>query len=68
VVRTWRKWLSRRDRQGAVSWARFNEFLARHPLPSAKIIHGYAAASESLSREEPNAGNLHVRDCEGWGR
>jgi RNA-directed DNA polymerase len=49
VVRVWRKWLSRRDRQGAVPWARFNELLARHPLPSAKIIHGYASASESLS-------------------
>ena len=23
-----------------------NELLARHPLPSAKIFHGYAAASE----------------------
>ena len=49
VGRIWRKWLSRRDRQGVVRWARFNEILARHPLPSVKIIHGYAAASESLS-------------------
>jgi hypothetical protein len=49
VARVWRKWLSRRDRQGVVRWARFNELLARHPLPSVKIIHGYAAASESLS-------------------
>jgi hypothetical protein len=32
-----------------VRWARFNELLARHPLPSVKILHGYAAASESLS-------------------
>jgi group II intron reverse transcriptase/maturase len=49
VGRIWRRWLSRRDRQGVVRWARFNELLARHPLPSVKIIHGYAAASESLS-------------------
>ena len=49
VVRIWRKWLSRRDRQGVVRWARFNELLARHPLPSVKILHGYAAASKSLS-------------------
>src|SRR5271165_242360 len=49
VVRVWRKWLSRRDRQGVVRWTRFNELLARHPLPSVKIVHGYAAASESLS-------------------
>ena len=49
VVRVWRKWLSRRDSQGVVRSARFNELLARHPLPSVKILHGYAAASESLS-------------------
>lgn len=49
AVRAWHKWLSRRDRQCAVPWARFNELLARHPLPSVKIIHGYAAASEALS-------------------
>jgi hypothetical protein len=61
VVRIWQKWLSRRDRQSVVRWARLNEILQRHPLPPAKIFYGYAAASES-SREE------HVRVCEGWGR
>jgi len=49
VVRTWQKWLSRRDRQSVVRWARLNELLKRHPLPPAQIAHGYAAASESLS-------------------
>jgi len=49
VGRVWRKWLSRRDRQGVVQWTRFNELLARHPLPPVRILHGYAAASESLS-------------------
>jgi RNA-directed DNA polymerase len=49
VGRIWRRWLSRRDRQSAVSWARFNEILRRHPLPSVKILHGYAAAGEPLS-------------------
>jgi len=49
VVRIWQKWLSRRDRQSIVRWARLNEILKRHPLPPAKIFHGYAAASESLS-------------------
>jgi RNA-directed DNA polymerase len=49
VGRIWRRWLSRRDRQGVVRWARFNELLRRHPLPSVKILHGYAAASEPLS-------------------
>ena len=49
VGRSWRKWLSRRDRQGWLRWDSFNEILRRHPLPPARIIHGYAAASESLS-------------------
>src|SRR5271166_33371 len=49
VVRIWQKWLSRRDRQSVVRWARLNELLKRHPLPPAQIAHGYAAASESLS-------------------
>ena len=48
VVRIWQKWLSRRDRQSVVRWARLNEILKRHPLPPAKIFHGYAAASKSL--------------------
>ena len=48
VVRVWRKWLSRRDRQGVVLWTHFNELLARHPLPPVRILHGYAAASETL--------------------
>jgi len=49
VVRVCRKWLSRRDRQGVVTWARLNELLARHPLPSVKILHGYASASKTPS-------------------
>ena len=49
VVRIWRKWLSRRHRRGAVPWARLNELLARHTLPPARILHGFAAASEPLS-------------------
>ncbi len=49
VGRIWRKWLSRRDRQGWLRWDRFNEMLRRNPLPAAQIIHGYAAASEALS-------------------
>jgi RNA-directed DNA polymerase len=48
VGRIWRKWLSRRDRQGWVRWTHFNEILRRHLLPPVKITHGYAAASEPL--------------------
>ena len=49
VVRVWKKWLSRRDRQGVFTWNRLNALLKRHPLPPARIIHRYyAVASESL--------------------
>ncbi|MER9664411.1 hypothetical protein [Mesorhizobium sp. M0159] len=47
VVRVWQKWLSRRDRQSVVRWARLNEILKRRPL--AKIVHPYTAMSETLS-------------------
>jgi group II intron reverse transcriptase/maturase len=49
VGRIWRKWLSRRDRQGGLRWDRFNEILRRYPLPPVRIFHRYAAAGEPLS-------------------
>ena len=49
VVRVWKKWLSRRDRQGVFTWTRLNALLKRHPFPPARIIHRYyAVASKSL--------------------
>ena len=41
VARIWRKWLSRRDRQGSMYWRRFAELLRRYPLPAARIVHCY---------------------------
>src|ERR1700681_1088665 len=38
----WRKWLARRTRSKRLPWDRFNAFLARHPLPPARIVHRYA--------------------------
>lgn len=49
VGRIWRKWLSRRTRQGWVSWTRFNDMLSRYALPPARIVHGFATASKPLS-------------------
>jgi RNA-directed DNA polymerase len=48
VVRIWRKWLSRRDRQSVFRWTRLNEILKRHPLPPARILHSFATVSETL--------------------
>jgi RNA-directed DNA polymerase len=42
VTKTWRKWLARRTRSKRLRWDRFNAFLARHPLPPARIVHRYA--------------------------
>ena len=42
VTKTWRKWLARRTRSKRLPWDRFNAFLARHPLPPARIVHRYA--------------------------
>ena len=48
VRRTWRKWLSRRDRGSSLNWHRFNALLKRHPLPVPRIVHRYIAVSEAL--------------------
>ena len=45
VTKIWRKWLKRRTRSKRLTWARFNAFLVRHPLPRARIIHRYAIVS-----------------------
>jgi RNA-directed DNA polymerase len=37
VITVWRKWLSRRSQNGAVSWAKMKRILERHPLPPALI-------------------------------
>ena len=46
VRRIWRKWLSRRGSR--FPWDRFNNLLARHPLPGPRIVHRYTVASEAL--------------------
>ena len=45
VIKLWRKWLERRTRAKRLTWARFNAFLARHPLPRAMILHRYGVAA-----------------------
>ena len=43
VQRVWRKWLSRRSRQGHLSWQRFKRLLERFSLPVPRIVHQYAS-------------------------
>jgi RNA-directed DNA polymerase len=42
VRRLWRKWLERRTRSKRLPWESFGALLARHPLPSPRIVHRYA--------------------------
>jgi group II intron reverse transcriptase/maturase len=36
--RTWKKWLDRRSQRGRMPWQRFEEVLARYPLPEPRIL------------------------------
>jgi len=38
--RIWRRWLSRRRRDGAVTWAEFLRLEKRYNLPRARVVHG----------------------------
>jgi len=37
--RVWRKWLNRRNRERKMTWAKFERFEKRYPLPLPKIYH-----------------------------
>ena len=39
VVRIWRRWLSRRNRERGMTWDCFNKLLESYPLPAAVAIH-----------------------------
>ena len=46
VVRCWRKWLNRRNRERSLGWGLFSRLLERFPLPLPKVVHSvYAHAA-----------------------
>jgi group II intron reverse transcriptase/maturase len=47
VVRCWRKWLNRRNRERKLDWDLFNRLLERYPLPQAKAVHSVYARAAS---------------------
>jgi site-specific DNA recombinase len=49
VTKTWHKWLESRTRKKGFTWDRFNAFLARHPLPRARITRRYTTWNEALA-------------------
>lgn len=50
VNRVWRKWLSRRRAGNVMTWKRFNQILARYPLPSPVVVHSvYKARGKPIT-------------------
>jgi group II intron reverse transcriptase/maturase len=47
VVRCWRKWLSRRNRERSLTWDLFTRLLERYPLPPARVVHSVYARAAS---------------------
>jgi len=47
VVRCWRFWLNRRNRERSLDWVQFNRLLQRHPLSPTKVVHSVYARAAS---------------------
>ena len=47
VVRCWRYWLDRRNRERLLDWDLFNRLLERYPLPLTKVVHSVYARAAS---------------------
>jgi RNA-directed DNA polymerase len=47
VVRSWRFWLNRRNRERSLDWGLFNRLLERYPLPLTKVVHSVYARAAS---------------------
>lgn len=59
------KWINRRSQRKSYTWKQYNRFLEYNPLPKPKIYHKYPVLVAGSSAEEPCAGNLQARFCEG---
>jgi RNA-directed DNA polymerase len=47
VVRCWRYWLNRRNRERTLTWDLFTRLLQRYPLPPARVVHSVYARAAS---------------------
>src|SRR3970040_633472 len=63
VVRCWRKWLNRRNRERSLDWDIFNRLLRRHPLPPARGVPSVYPRAASPCSEDPYASKMTVRGC-----
>jgi hypothetical protein len=48
VVRCWRTWLTRRNRERSLTWDLFTRLLQRYPLPPPRVVHSVYARAASL--------------------
>lgn len=39
AIRSWHKWLNRRNRERSLNWDLFTRLLERHPLPAVRVVH-----------------------------
>jgi len=67
VVRLIFKWINRRSQKRSYNWAQFQRYIKYNSLSAPKIYHlTYTLSSnQGYITEEPYAGKLHVRFCEG---
>ena len=47
AIHVWRRWLSRRERDGDIPWEKFTRLLARYPLPPPIAIHSVCRLAAS---------------------
>jgi hypothetical protein len=47
VVRCWRYWLNRRNRERSLTWDLFTRLLQRYPLPPPRVVHSVYAHAAS---------------------
>jgi hypothetical protein len=68
VRKIWRRWLSRRRRDGNVTWPEFYRLEKRYSLPPARVVHGLRSSVAKSLDEEPDAFNAHarIRGGPGW--
>ena len=48
AIGLWRKWLSRRNRDGPMAWDRMYRLLERYPLPPAIVVHSVYRQAATL--------------------
>ena len=69
VIVRWLRVLRRRRQRHRMTWARMQRIIDRY-LPKARVLHPWPDERfrVTLSRSEPDAGNLPVRICAGGGQ